>query len=763
MNNRQITGFILILLMGAGFVLSGQENRLSAGRLEQSTGDHQAFGLTTAQGLHRDVLVGGSLSGIMHLGDLAIRGGDQNSAFLARRDSLGQWSLLLEATGSGFSHINVMTISGEEVLFAGVFSREMQVGPSNLAANRYQSVFVGKVNLSGTVSWLRQLDMIPAGEKQHMVVQDDGSFLLATGFFGDFQWNGARLSTSFHKQILLLKFSPEGEILNASRIGGEGSCTPVGLHTLPGGGIVLAGDFSGKHPFETGEEAAEVRKGFFAAGLNDRLETDWSLVSTGAGEGSLTGMAVSESAIWLAGEYSGELDLGQQQLPGASDRSMFIAQLNPEGEVLIALNHRGQSWQKLQGIAAGSDGQLYLLGTWRGRMEAADKHVDSRELTRENFLAKYTESGELAWIIPAGNHAITNAFPKTNGEDGVIHITGFNSVPDQSLFGTEMEEQPGLFIMELFDCDYGKKLTLASDTTLCGPGSIDLPEGFTVLSWSGSGDLQNSLIPETGDYLLTASDERGCVSSAGIHVTVLPPFEIEILGEQWICPGQPGILRVDTPAAVSWNTGAAGKELVISEPGLYSAVAVNSDGCEAFAGVMVGMHEVIQPELEEQYFLPKHESLRIYPGSYAAYDWGNGFTGPELLLKGEDLPEGQHFFNLKVSDFNGCALADSFMVQVVDLEKYSMCDFDMYPNPARRVFEISSTVLFFGDEVGHTPANAEIIVYSPRGAPVYREKIYAYPFTVTVNPSRQLSSGIYLVTLQIDGSFCRMKKLIVLP
>lgn len=142
-------------------------------------------------------------------------------------------------------------------------------------------------------------------------------------------------------------------------------------------------------------------------------------------------------------------------------------------------------------------------------------------------------------------------------------------------------------------------ITANGPTTFCDGDSVNLEvDPWDSYLWSTGDTTQNIWVDESGLYVVTVTNEFGCVAdAAGVVVTVDPkpaPI-ITSTGDGMICAGETLTLSTDLYNTYSWSTGDTTQTIVIDTTGIYTVTVTNSFGC---AGTSANF-EVIQHALPE--------------------------------------------------------------------------------------------------------------------------------------------------------------------
>ncbi len=215
----------------------------------------------------------------------------------------------------------------------------------------------------------------------------------------------------------------------------------------------------------------------------------------------------------------------------------------------------------------------------------------------------------------------------------------------------------------------------AFDITYVIDGSsiiLEGPIGFAAYDWSTAETTQNIIVSSTVDtsYCLTVYTDQGCAGTDCIAIpydiiqdTCSIPLE---LNDTYLtfCDGDGPVTTSaipDTYASYQWSHGQTGPTATFETFGTFSVTATDSEGCEAYAEVIVDI-------------LPIETSSIIYQGCV-----GDGYSvDVGGTIYDESNPSGVH----TLVSANGC---DSIVVidlvfssSITGTESYSGCTGDGY-------------------------------------------------------------------------------------
>ncbi|MEI8201381.1 MAG: glycine-rich domain-containing protein [Bacteroidota bacterium] len=139
-------------------------------------------------------------------------------------------------------------------------------------------------------------------------------------------------------------------------------------------------------------------------------------------------------------------------------------------------------------------------------------------------------------------------------------------------------------------------ISLNGSATFCEGGSLvmDAVGGFSSFVWSNGVTSETDTVTSTGYYVVTVTNEFGCVNSASIYIQVNPNpiVNISANGPVVFCPGGSVALDAGSYASYLWNTNEVTKTITTSNTGIYSVTVTDGNGCTGSASQEVTVNGV---------------------------------------------------------------------------------------------------------------------------------------------------------------------------
>jgi hypothetical protein len=253
-------------------------------------------------------------------------------------ESSPEWSAQLG--GDGFQAPAAIAATDDGVVIGGVYAEELQLGDRRLIGAGGLEGVVAAFDQSGAVRWLHQL----------------------TGASGD-------------DSIIALASAPSGDVFVAGQVSAGATF----------GGSTLAADGGGAALLARVQASGEVA---------------WVVTSRGAGFQAATAVAVApDGAVYFAGDFSEDLDLGAGPIGTRSEGDAFVARFAPTGELEWVRAIAGVGPQHVEQLAVGPHGDATLVGHYVDELTIESVTEPRNQLTNYTpFVARFRPDGRLAWL-----------------------------------------------------------------------------------------------------------------------------------------------------------------------------------------------------------------------------------------------------------------------------------------------------------------------------------------------------------------------------
>ena len=313
-----------------------------------------------------DVLVTGTFRGALEVAGLTLES-EEHAAFVLKLDAAGKglWARQSKGPAGG---VAIAADADGNVLVAGAFHEEIDLGDGALSPSGAQDVFVAKYDREGELLWSRGFGGAGFQWPEDMAVDGEGNALIIGGLHDGADFGGGYEPSVGETDLFVLKLDPAGERVYSNHCVSTGYDYDLGIEAATDGAAVLTGTFAGTMDLGGAPLVTAGSGDVFLAWLSPKGEHVWSRRFGGPGQDLGKGIALDQhDRIAVAGLSTGTVDFGGGPQPGGGTYDAFVAFFASDGEPQGAhvFGAEGAMAQALD-IAADGAGNFVVTGDMSG-------------------------------------------------------------------------------------------------------------------------------------------------------------------------------------------------------------------------------------------------------------------------------------------------------------------------------------------------------------------------------------------------------------
>ncbi len=207
-------------------------------------------------------------------------------------------------------------------------------------------------------------------------------------------------------------------------LGGPDRETALGIAVDGQGSSYVTGHFQGSTAFGTIPLAGSGLTDVFVAKLDRQGQVLWARAFGGPGADEGRAIAVdSTGSVVATGAFFGTVDFdpgpGRTELTSAGSSDAFLLRLTPDGDLAWARRLGGKLGDAGMRVAAGSQGETWVAGSFQGSTELFDSAGKT-----DAFLARFDAAGALTWARRIGGFKDDDARGVAAGRNGEVWVAG---------------------------------------------------------------------------------------------------------------------------------------------------------------------------------------------------------------------------------------------------------------------------------------------------------------------------------------------------
>lgn len=192
-----------------------------------------------------------------------------------------------------------------------------------------------------------------------------------------------------------------------------------------------------------------------------------------------------------------------------------------------------------------------------------------------------------------------------------------------------------------------------------------IASGAEYYRWDTGETTDTILAKESRIYVVEGCLSNGQCRKNSFTINISPkPIIVEIKGENLICPDSTTLLTVNTTdddliSQYEWSNGLSGKQISVSDTGLYSVRAISRYGCYSTPKEkLISFYETPQITFDGSYELCDNSEVTIAAKGGVRYEWlGEGINANSITVK----QEGE--YTVRAWNEYGCAADSSVYVK----------------------------------------------------------------------------------------------------
>ena len=191
------------------------------------------------------------------------------------------------------------------------------------------------------------------------------------------------------------------------------------------------------------------------------------------------------------------------------------------------------------------------------------------------------------------------------------------------------------------------------------------------LLWSDGQHGDSIYVYETGDYTVHAVDSSTCLLPSTFHVDKRQAPELLLVGVDYLCMGDTGILSAQTNEAVTyqWTTGAAESFIRVTSTNVYGVVVTNAYGCSNTASKLLMVYSAPTVSVNGPSTVCNGVETNLNAtGTATHFSWSTGDSAASITV----TPRYSTTYQVVGSNNFGCTASASLYVTVVPVPMVSI-------------------------------------------------------------------------------------------
>ena len=314
----------------------------------------------------------------------------------------------------------------------GLFTGNAVFGQTVLTNRSEYGCFVAKYDANGSLLWAKTLEGSGNQQGFDLAVNESGAVWL-TGFFsGQISILGVPL-TSGDRDVFIVKYDSSGKPLWAKQGGGSSADEGYGIASDRDDNCYVTGSFYSKATFDGIELLSAGTSDIFLVKYDSAGKLLWAKRFGGSfGDIGYDVAVDNDGNSFITGIIRWDTQFGNIKLITSSGPHLFIAKINPVGEVLwasassFATPAAYNQYEYGRAITTDPLGNSLITGYFYGSCQFGHTILTNRGQT-DIVIAKYDPNGSLIWAKQAGGTWVDSGYGISVDGQSNIFVTGMFS------------------------------------------------------------------------------------------------------------------------------------------------------------------------------------------------------------------------------------------------------------------------------------------------------------------------------------------------
>ena len=356
-------------------------------RVQNANGQARAEGITVVTDPAGNVYVAGTYNGTVTFGALMLTStSGAANMFVVKYTSQGTpvWAITSSSTGSSTSRTDpsglAATTSGE-VFVSGLFMGTTNFAGLSATSQGGFDVFLVKLTANGVPQWIRSGGGTGTDYAAALAVAPNNGVYMSGGLSGTATFGSLAAISRGGVDAFLMQYDSQGTPQWLQTYGGSSDDGASILATATNGEIYMVGYFQATAYFGNYTLLSQGANDGFVVKCTAQGTPLWANSMGGTGTDGTYGAAWSPSgALYVAGTFSSTASFGTQRKTSAGGTDVFVARYEDSGALSWVEQCGGPNNDYSAGVAAGTNGTVFVGGQFSGTAQFGPLALVSRGL-----------------------------------------------------------------------------------------------------------------------------------------------------------------------------------------------------------------------------------------------------------------------------------------------------------------------------------------------------------------------------------------------
>lgn len=411
----------------------------------------KTLGATSCEGVAADAsgnsYLVGTFSSFLNTGQMQLLSRGSADVFVAKYDPLGNllWAQQIGSTGTDYGYGIAVDAAGNSYVTGYILGSAL-FGSVEITGHGSYDIFIAKYDSVGNLKWAKTAGGQSDDWGRGIALDKQGNVYVVGNYQQSAFFGQRQLTSSGDRDVVLAKYNSSGECVWAGSGGGPGIDEGRGVGVDAQGNSYITGYFQSRATFGPDALSSQGAREIFVAKFDSTGKCIWGRQAQGSFYNmgyALASDAQGNSVI--TGYISSATAFGQQVIGSNEFTTAFLARFDASGSCQWAQTATGTGYVTGNGVAAGNDGTIYLIGRGYGTFSFGETGKPVRSTSAAAYVAKFDQAGVCQWLSgPNGGDGNTDGKSVALNPKGKLWMTGTSS--GTSMFGDVYAITNGVFV-----------------------------------------------------------------------------------------------------------------------------------------------------------------------------------------------------------------------------------------------------------------------------------------------------------------------------
>lgn len=375
-----------------------------------------------------NILLAGYFYGTTQIGPDQYTSLGSQDLFLSKFDAEGNFIWSGHFGGPMADYISGLDAGiGSSAVVTGHYYGQISFGDTTLYEESSSGIYTAKFSYGGQLEWVNGIGGTSSDQARSVSCDDAGNIVTTCSFYYDLTVEDTTFITADPVGVAVIKYSPEGSLINAFQLNGTYLTPEVYVTTCANGDFYLSGNFSeeiifGNKTFDAGEFNQDI----FIARYDASCNLAWAKHAHSFASDQVVGLITDEDDnLYITGHYLDSLYIDNLKLRYTlccGSREVFILNINYEGNVIWGEQISGTR-ANIQAVSDNGSGDLVFSGVFSEIIQMGHLQMTCDEGFKNYLTLLDTETVTFTGEAVEAGHALI--FPNPTKDN--IKVLNFQS------------------------------------------------------------------------------------------------------------------------------------------------------------------------------------------------------------------------------------------------------------------------------------------------------------------------------------------------